>query len=88
MERRVTMVTTGTKDDARCIVCGSPSVVSLCSLSCRAAAREEAVRNQDRIERLRGHGFDACLDEVQSVVRRNLQLVRALDDPSLVEMVG
>lgn len=66
---------------ARCMVCGRPTIVSLCSVTCRGAARAESARNTARIERLRSLGFDARLDEVQAVVRRNLELTRALDDP-------
>lgn len=78
----------GTERDEheRCMVCGEPTTVSLCSLSCRAQARLETEGNLARIERLRELGFDVRLDEVQAVVRRNRQLARALDDPALVDV--
>ena len=73
-------------DDLRCVVCGSPTIVALCSVACRAEARAEAGRNTARIERLRGLGFDVRLDEVQAVVRRTSELTAALDDPALVSV--
>lgn len=79
----------GTRRDGhrdRCMICGQPTTVSLCSLSCRAQARAETEGNLARIDRLRELGFDVRLDEVQAVVRRNLQLARALDDPALVDV--
>lgn len=86
MERPGTADPTHTVDRAaeRCIVCGHQSSAPLCSLACRSEARAETERNRSRIERLRELGFDAQLDEVQSVVRRNLELARAIDDPRIV----
>lgn len=74
----------GTTGADRCLVCGEWTTVPLCSLTCRALARQESAENEARIGRLRELGFDVCLDEVQSVVRRNLELRDALDDPALV----
>lgn len=67
-----------------CASCGAPSAAPLCSFTCRTTARDEVERNRERIERLRGLGFDVRLDEVQAVVRRNAELERALDDPAVV----
>lgn len=74
------------REHLRCHVCGSGSTARLCSVTCRAAARDEVARNQARIHRLRELGFDAELDEVQAVVRRNAELMRALDDPLIVDL--
>jgi hypothetical protein len=75
----------GEREPVRCRVCGTSSPAPLCSVTCRAAARDEIARNQARIDRLRELGFDARLDEVQAVVRRNAELTQALDDPTLVD---
>lgn len=73
-------------DGDRCLVCGQATVVALCSVACRARARDEVAQNGDRISGLRALGFDACLDEVRSIVRRDRELTRALDAPALLDV--